>query len=58
MEKEESNRKESNKKIKKHKNKKQSQYDRTQLCVKIIACILAILMIVSVSISLIYALVG
>lgn len=44
-------------KEKKEKNKEQKQYDKGQLFVKIMAGILAILMIFSVAMSLIYALI-
>ena len=45
------------KKEKKVKNKQQRNYDKTQIFVKIIASILAILMVVSVAGTLIYSLI-
>ena len=46
-----------NNKEKKIKNKEQRKYDKGQVCVKIMAGILAILMVLSIAASLIFALV-
>lgn len=45
------------KKEKKAKNKEQRKYDKGQIFVKIMAAILAIIMIMSIAISLIYSLI-